>query len=434
MIDDPHVSTPLVSPASEILSFLTSFSRKLDGATDAEILHASIIEAFSHLTHSSTIALWSANLRRMEYKRQACSGLDCRSLPSTLPASPVLTHALSSHADILDCEGVRSSFPPEDASVFNAILDTCHSNVIVPLKSECRPVGFCTLRAAGWEALHAPAVAAPLLLAAQMSASALQRWLVKEGERRSQTLLRRTDRLRSLEIMAGGFAHEIRNPLTSIKTFVQLAPERREDARFIREFSRIAVQDIHRIEHLLEEIMDYARYIVPTPTEEDVNELVSSCLSFIAVKASSRSIQVRTNLAEGLPPLLLDRQQIKQALINLLVNALEAVQEYSKEIAVRTFLGRRPEGDGGVCIEVRDDGRGIPAEHLDHIFDPFFTTQHSNGSGDLRGLGLTIAHQIVREHQGDLTVESTEGLGSTFHLFLPIGFRHPSVLDHTGAT
>lgn len=434
MRDNPRVSTPVVSPASEILSFLTGFSQKLDGATDADTLHASIIEAFAHITHSPSVALWSANVRRMVYQRRACIGSDCGSLPDTLAASPALTHALSSHGDILDREEARSSFPPEEASAFNAILDTCHSNVIVPLRSERRAVGFCTLRMADCAGLHQPSVAAPLLLAAQMSAGALRRWVVKEDERRSQALLRRTDRLRSLEIIAGGFAHEIRNPLTSIKTFVQLAPERREDARFIGEFSRIAVQDIHRIEHLLEEIMDYARYILPTPTEEDVNELVSSCLSFIAVKASSRSIQIRTTLAEGLPPLLLDRQQIKQALINLLVNALEAAQEHSKEISVRTFIGRRPEGDRGVCIEVRDDGKGIPAEHLDHIFDPFFTTEHSNGAGDLRGLGLTIAHQIVREHQGDLTVESREGLGSTFCLFLPIGIRHPSVSDHTGAT
>jgi signal transduction histidine kinase len=266
-----------------------------------------------------------------------------------------------------------------------------------------------------------------------MSATVLRRWHGEEADRCSQALLRRTDRLRSLEIIAGGFAHEIRNPLTSIKTFVQLAPERREDARFIQEFSRFAVQDIHRIEHLLEEILDYARYIVPSPTVEDINELVSSCVSFIAVRASSRSIHVRTILAEELPPLSIDRQQIKQAVINLLLNALEAAENHGKEIALRTFLGQGPGGDSGICIEVGDDGRGIPAAHIDHIFDPFFTTAHSNGAGDIRGLGLTIAHQIVREHQGDLAVESREGLGSTFCLFLPIRVRTVPY-DQTGAT
>ncbi|HEX2055285.1 MAG TPA: ATP-binding protein [Nitrospiraceae bacterium] len=423
-----------MTPASEILAFFTEFSRRLDRATGADSLHTAILDAFAHVTRSSMITLWSVNLDRAEYRLRACLGSDCRSLSMTFPESPALSHALSAGAAVVDQEGIQQSLPPESASALNQILSACHSAVVVPLIADSRLIGFCTVKPADSANLHDTAVAAPLHLAAQMSASALQRWLIKEADLRSQTLLRRTNRLRSLEIMAGGFAHEIRNPLTSIKTFVQLAPQRREDARFIHEFSRIAVQDIHRIEQLLEEVLDYARYIVPAPTEQDVNELVSSCLSFIAAKASSRSIRLRADLADGLPLLWLDRQQIKQAVINLLLNALEAAQDSSKEIAVRTFIAPRPDGGRSVCIEIRDDGRGIPPQHLDHIFDPFFTTQHSNSAGDIRGLGLTIAHQIVREHQGDLTVESRAGLGSTFCLCLPIGVGHPPVCDHTGAT
>ena len=433
MTDNRRLTTAVFSPASELFTFLTAFSRKLDEAVGTESLHSSIIEAFSHITRASSIGLWTVNLSRREYQRQANVGSDGHCLSDGLPESPALSQAFSSSAGILGWDEMRRGCPPEAVSVLNGLLDGCRSGVIVPLKSGGRLIGFCTLNTDDQGTLNDAAIVGPLLLVAQMSATALRRWLGNEADRCSQGLLRRTDRLRSLEIIAGGFAHEVRNPLTSIKTFVQLAPERREDARFIHEFSRIAVQDIHRIEHLLEEILDYARYILPRPTEEDVNELVSSCVSFIAMKAASRSIHVRTILAEGLPPLSLDRQQIKQAVINLLLNALEAAEDHGKEIAVRTFLGQRARGDRGVCIEVGDDGKGIPAAHIDHIFDPFFTTAHSNGAGDIRGLGLTIAHQIVREHQGDLTVESREGLGSTFCLFLPIGVRTVQC-DQTGAT
>jgi signal transduction histidine kinase len=433
MIDDRQVNTSVFASDSDILTFLTTFGRQLDEVTDAHKLHATIIDAFRHVARSSSAALWTVDSRCGEYQRQAWLGSDCDFLPAALPESPALSRILFSNADILGRDEAERRCPPEAASILDGILGAGHFNVIVPLRSQGLLVGFCTMMLSDCGNLPKAAFADPLLLTVQMSAGALQRRLSKDAVRCSQALLRRTDRLRSLEIIAGGFAHEIRNPLTSIKTFVQLAPERREDARFIQEFSRLAVQDIHRIERLLEEIIDYTRCIVPSPMEEDVNELVSSCLSFIAVKASSRSIHVRTVFAEGLPLLSLDRQQIKQALINLLLNAMEAAQEHGKEIVVRTFLGQRPGGGSGVYIEVRDNGRGIPAEHLDHIFDPFFTTEHSNGAGDIRGLGLTIAHQIVREHQGDLTVESREGAGSTFCLVLPIGVPHLQS-SHTGAS
>lgn len=424
-MDDLRCSATIFSPTPEPFIFLTRFSQELHGATDTAIVLESIVEAFSHITRSSCIALWSVNAQHGDYQRLRCMGSDCESLPSTLPGSLPLSETFPSIIGKFEQDVAGHSVCPEVAARLNGWLDACHSNVMVTLTCEGRVVGFCTLRMDNCGDLHDPAVASLLRLVAQMSANSLHRWLIKEDDRYLQTLLRRTDRLRSLEIAAGGFAHEIRNPLTSIKTFVQLAPERREDVRFIREFSRVAVQDIHRIEHLLQELFDYARYVDPVFTEEDVNELVFSCISFIAMKASGQSIQVRRQFADRLPLLLLDRQQIKQAVINLLLNALNAVQDHSRQILVRTFTSQRPDGINGVCVEVQD-GKRIPAEHIDHIFDPVLTTQHSRIPGDVRVAGLTIAHQIIREHQGDLTVESREGFGSTFRLFLPIGVRHPS--------
>ncbi|HZN45899.1 MAG TPA: ATP-binding protein, partial [Nitrospiraceae bacterium] len=103
--------------------------------------------------------------------------------------------------------------------------------------------------------------------------------------------------------------------------------------------------------------------------------------------------------------------------------ALDSLHEGSREIIVRTRLGHKPDGDAHVCIEIQDDGQGIAADHLEHIFDPFFTTKHSNSTTDAKGLGLTIAHQILREHQGELWVNSKQGIGSTFQVSLPVGLR-----------
>src|SRR5207248_2171587 len=138
-----------------------------------------------------------------------------------------------------------------------------------------------------------------------------------------------------LESIAGGFAHEIRNPLTSIKTFVQLSPLRKDDPEFFGAFSAVVCEDVARIERLIQEILDYAKYGEPKFQEEDLNEVVSSCLYFIKVSADNRSISIEQELAENLAPVMLDRQQIKQVLLNLFMNALHAMAEGDR-LAVTT--------------------------------------------------------------------------------------------------
>jgi signal transduction histidine kinase len=231
--------------------------------------------------------------------------------------------------------------------------------------------------------------------------------------------MKRTDRLKSLETIAGGFAHEIRNPLTSIKTFIQLAPERKDDPDFIREFSRIVLDDVYRIERLIEEILDYARYMEPKLTEEDVNDIVSSCLYFIEVKADSRGIKIEKELVSDLPRVMLDRQQIKQVFLNLFLNALDAMSERGGVLRVRTRPLAKAGGRLWVQIETEDTGHGIPAANLEHIFDPFFTTKHESGEHEGTGLGLTIVHQIIEEHHGEIQVRSVPGSGTTFLVNLP---------------
>jgi signal transduction histidine kinase len=265
-----------------------------------------------------------------------------------------------------------------------------------------------------------PVSVTPLLAAlAQTATNAIDTLMLYEDLHRSHLLMKRTDRLKSLETIAGGFAHEIRNPLTSIKTFIQLAPERKDDPDFIREFSRIVLDDVYRIERLIEEILDYARYMEPKLTEEDINDIVSSCLYFIDVKADNRGIKIEKELASDLPRVMLDRQQIKQVFLNLFLNALDAMAEGGGILRVRTRTMTKPVGKLWVQIETEDTGEGIPEANLEHIFDPFFTTKHESGEHEGTGLGLTIVHQIVQEHRGEIQVRSILGQGTTFLVSLP---------------
>jgi signal transduction histidine kinase len=137
------------------------------------------------------------------------------------------------------------------------------------------------------------------------------------------------------------------------------------------------------------------------------------------VKADSRGIKVEKELATELPRAMLDRQQIKQVLLNLLLNAMDAIGERGGLLRVKTNRLTRPTGHVWVQIEIEDTGQGISAANLEHIFDPFFTTKHTSGENAGTGLGLTIAHQIIQEHHGEIRVQSTEGVGTTFRINLP---------------
>jgi signal transduction histidine kinase len=293
------------------------------------------------------------------------------------------------------------------------------NTLAIPLITHGTLVAFTVLHSPATPAALSPATIELLTAMAQGAANAVDSLLIYEDLRQSQSLMRRTDRLRSLEIIAGGFAHEIRNPLTSIKTFIQLAPERKDDSQFIGEFSHIVLEDVNRIERLIQEILDYARYMEPQMTDEDLNDLVTSCLYFIHVKADGRGIKIEKQLAPELPRGMLDRQQIKQVLLNLLLNALDAMGDGPGILRVRTHQFQKPEGTFFMQIDIEDTGHGIASENLEHIFDPFFTTKHSSTMNAGTGLGLTIAHQIIQEHHGDIQVTSTVGQGTTFRITLP---------------
>ena len=130
----------------------------------------------------------------------------------------------------------------------------------------------------------------------QEASVALDNALLYEELKRSQSLVRRTDRLRSLETMAGGLAHEIRNPLTSIKAFVDLAPERKDDEQFLARFSKVVKEDVFRIERLTREILDYAKTHGTVFAREDLNDIVESCLYTLRVRPSHELIVIETDL------------------------------------------------------------------------------------------------------------------------------------------
>lgn len=232
--------------------------------------------------------------------------------------------------------------------------------------------------------------------------------------KQSQSIIRRADRLSSLGMLTAGLAHEIRNPLVAIRTFTQLLPERYQEAEFRNSFQALALKEVDRICGLINDLLSFARPSTPNVSEEDANEIVDSIVRILDTEAKEREVSMYRHLALDLPKIFIDKEQIKQVSMNVILNALQSI-EGRGVVEVSTRLFSKNGTEQYVQIEIRDSGAGIPEKDIEDIFNPFFTTK-KDGSG----LGLSISHQIVQEHGGYIVVESQVGKGTTFLINLPV--------------
>jgi signal transduction histidine kinase len=400
---------------------LSTFSKALVSILDLKTLTEEIVRTLVNAMGIRAVALYLLDKEKGLYVPASSYGLkweDVLAHPVTV-ADPLPRHVSKIQALVVreELEHVPGN---EQLSPVVESLRALQADVCIPFINKNSLVGFCVLGPRTTDQMYSDQDLSLLMTLAQAAAIALDNAVLYEELKRSQTLVRRTDRLRSLETIAGGFAHEVRNPLTSIKTFIQLTPERKDDPEFIGHFSTVVAEDVARIERLIEEILDYARYMEPKFMEEDINDVVESCLYSVRIKADTKSVSLQKDLARNLPPVTLDRQQIKQVLLNLLLNAIEAMGPASGRLIVKTHRLTKSGGDSWVQVEVTDTGCGIAPGDLDHIFDPFYTTKHASDEREGTGIGLTIVHQIVQEHGGHITVDSKVGRGTTFLVNLPI--------------
>jgi len=234
----------------------------------------------------------------------------------------------------------------------------------------------------------------------------------------SQSVLRRADRLSSLGLLTAGLAHEIRNPLVAIRTFTQLLPERYEDAEFREGFQGLALKEVDRICGLINDLLSFARPSKPNVSPENINDVVENIARILETQAKEKSVGILRRFSNDVPKVWIDREQMKQVFMNLILNAIQAMKD-GGSISISTSLSARNDAEvirEYVQVEVRDTGIGIPQENLEQIFDPFFTSK-DEGSG----LGLAVSNQIVQEHGGFVTVESTVGKGTAFFVHVPVG-------------
>ena len=231
--------------------------------------------------------------------------------------------------------------------------------------------------------------------------------------RRSAEQTLESERLNALTLLAAGVAHEIGNPLNSLHIHLQLM-ERKvrelegETRRELEESIAIARSEITRLDSIVTQFLRAIRPTRPELHPENINAILEESVRFFSPEIKDRDIVVEQELRSDLPVLQLDRDQMKQAFYNVIKNSLEAI-EHRGILRIRSDMD-----DRHVLIRFNDTGGGISAQNLSHVFEPYFTTK-STGSG----LGLLIVRRIVREHGGELSVQSTEGKGLTVAIRLP---------------
>ncbi|MGO4889581.1 transporter substrate-binding domain-containing protein [Anaerobacillus sp. MEB173] len=237
--------------------------------------------------------------------------------------------------------------------------------------------------------------------------AALNRSLKKQmvEERRLREQIIEQEKSRALSRIVAGIAHEIRNPLTSIKTFVELLPRKYNNERFQKEMNTLVPKEIDRLNQLIEGLINYAKPQKINREPVNLDTLLQEILLLFTTAINNKGYEIKSKIDPNCS-IEVDRNQLKQVIINLIINAVDAMDEKQSQELLQITINAYQKAEN-VYIEVIDEGVGMTSEVLHNVFEPFYTTK-AKGTG----LGLSIAKQFVQENGGRFTIESEQGAGT----------------------
>ena len=265
----------------------------------------------------------------------------------------------------------------------------------------------------------------PLLLHDEISGSLV--YIRDVTERKlSDARLRRAESLASLTTMTAGMAHEIKNPLGSIGIHIQLMQKalNREDipdAAFFNKNLNILSEEVERLNGIVVDFLFAVRPMDVNLKDTSLASVIEETMELVSPELNESGIEIESLLEENVPLLQLDEKLIKQALLNIIKNAMNAMSS-GGHLAIHVFA----ENDNVVLI-IKDDGEGIPEGNLDKIFEPYFTTKDFGS-----GLGLTLVYKIIKEHKGEIQLKSKLGLGTSFIIKLPVPQKEQHLIGWDG--
>lgn len=407
---ESRIERSLFREKHEYRAALMTFTRSIVRILDRQRLMRELTETLGETLRLDRVAVALADDTKHAFI--VCHSMGVAPAREEFPEHDLFVSALMRCPDAMLREELEASATAEERRV---VAQVCQANgwaVCIPLTVGGTLTGFIALgRKRDLDAFSAEDLDLLATLAAEASI-ALENARLYEELKKSQDIIRRADRLSALGTLAAGIAHEIRNPLVSIQTFFQLAPDRLHDEEFFTTFLSMTAKEVTRISDLITELLSFARSPSRSLGPVSLNDSVERVATLLEPEARKHDLKLVRDYAEDVPLVLADADQIKQVLINLVLNAIQATQP-GGVVTASTRARRRSDVSFGQ-FEIRDTGMGMPPDRLEHIFNPFFTTKDKG-----TGLGLSIAHQIVMEHGGFISVESEEGRGTSFFVDLP---------------
>lgn len=374
-------------------------------------LIARVVGRYVKVTHASLFVLDSG---QQHYVLTASYGPRRLALQSrySLESSHPMLRWLIKERKILTSEKIAAG----NDQIITDELNNLEAALVIPGLIEKRLIGFLVLgqKISGAEYssddLHAFTMLANEAAVALENAVSYEELLrVNEQLKAASERLVFQERLAMAGQFAAGMAHEIKNPLAAIKTFAQYLPERYADEAFREKFFRIVQSEIDRINSIVKELSDFAK---PAPLQLQpvhLTELVDDALTLLSTQCLKQGVQIEKLYGSNGLPVFADSAQIKQVVLNVILNSLEAMPSGGR-LAVTTKMNQKY-----LQLRIADSGCGISSESQQRIWDPFFTTKERG-----MGLGLSIVKGIVERHGGYITITSAAGKGTTVEIFLPV--------------
>jgi signal transduction histidine kinase len=399
---------------------ISDLSRAMVSILDIHELCREIITTTTHAMRVNKASIFIFDEEDGCYKLYDAIGLDNTDNIKRFARDNPLFQWVGEQDEIIIREEMERYSTHSAASSVIETLTMMGSELCLPLVTKQKLIGVINLGMKGKGEMYTHEDLELLETMSNQATVAIENAKLYEDLTRAKVQMQRADRLAALGTLTAGLAHEIRNPLVAIKTFTQLLPTRFDDDEFRDHFLKVTAGEVDRIASLVTELLDFARPSQPKLNSEDLNQVVEKMALLVDTESHKKNIKILKDLCAALPSVTLDKEQIKQVLLNILLNAVDATPE-NGTISVIT----RPLTKNGyldyVQVTIADTGKGIPAEDLEKVFTPFYTTKHTGS-----GLGLSISHQIVQEHQGTIEVESKQNVGTTFRINLPV---NPSLME-----
>jgi two-component system, NtrC family, sensor histidine kinase HydH len=235
-----------------------------------------------------------------------------------------------------------------------------------------------------------------------------------ESEKKIEDRLRHAERLAALGRLIAGVAHEVRNPLATIRLRIQMCQQ--DSANFeVRESCAVALQEVERLNGMVNRLLSFSRPVHLQAEPTNLGRLVEQRLGNFSELAGQHNVRLIAKFNRDSKPVNVDQNRIAQVFDNIIQNAIDAMSESGGTLCVNIVREAKTPQSSEVCVEFNDTGEGIRSDAVSRIFDPFFTTKSSG-----TGLGLSICHELVQAHGGEINVASAEGCGTTVRVILPV--------------